>query len=114
MATPDRARKLLVRSALATSATAAVFIGAGNLATLDAHVLDSALQPASEFAAPSTSAGAALPVIQHVAPSLTIVRASGSAGSTSASTRIQPPAAVQMAAPVRIPRPVLQRSRASR
>lgn len=113
MATSDRARKLLVRSALASSATAAVFIGAGNLATLDAHVLDSAPQFAGEAAANPSSA-TTLPVIQHVAPSLTVVRAPGSTASASASTRIQPPAAVQLSAPVRIPRPVLQRSRASR
>lgn len=110
MANPDRTRKLLIRSALASSATAAVFIGAGNLATLDARVLDSAQQPASEALVQTSAEAAQQPGIQHVAPSLTIVRASGSTQTSS----VQAPSTRQMSAPVMVRRPVMQRGRASR
>ena len=50
MANPDRARKLFVRSALVTSTTIATFVGAQNLAMLDATRLETMLTPSPEVA----------------------------------------------------------------
>lgn len=108
MANTDRARKLLVRTALVTSTTIATLIGAQNLAMLDARAFqgiemadtntdqeiivvtpDAIRTPLPvERAAPNMT-------ILHAAPSITILRQSGQIStSQTASTSplsIQPP-----------------------
>ena len=104
MANTDRARKLMVRSALATSATIATFVGAQNLAMLDMRqfVLDPALTSEGETAAPvaatptlvsptpvpTVAAVAPTLVIRHAAPSILILRPG--AGRQVSTVAIQP------------------------
>lgn len=138
MANPDRARKLLVRSALVTSATIATFVGAQNLAMLDATRLEAIFTPSPEpvivnplleITTPIPVAHAAPDlVIQQAAPSIIILRRSGQVGESavnanqvassggSSAVVIQPPAPAEVAAPapVIIQQPVVQSSRSSR
>lgn len=133
MANTDRARKLLVRTALVTSTTIATIVGAQNLAMLDANQF-------LATATPSTADGIAFspntmptPVeivqtapeitILQAAPGIIILRQSGEVsaaasvtGSPNSSTPIQPPIAAQIAAPdpVIVQQPVPQRSQSSR
>jgi hypothetical protein len=133
MANTDRARKLLVRTALVTSTTIATLVGAQNFAMLDARSFQAATpdpvtQPNDivvvtpvatrtpvfvERAAPDIT-------ILHAAPSITILRQSGqitmSQPVTASVTSIQPPAPSQITAPdpVVVQQPVPQSSRSSR
>ncbi len=132
MANPDRTRKLLVRSALVTSTTIATFIGAQNLAMLDATRLEAMLTPSPEAAivnllpenttpVPVVHAASDL-VIQQAAPSIIILRRAGQTGeaavspAVSSSVVIQPPAPAEVAAPapVIIQQRIVQSSRSSR
>ncbi len=123
MANTDRARKLLVRSALATSATIATFVGAQNLAMLDtrqfllpelapveltsvvtletAAKAATAVTPVPTFAAPASP----VPVIRLAAPSIIVLRpAQPNALPTAATTMvIQPP----VPAVISVPQPVI-------
>jgi hypothetical protein len=129
MANTDRARKLLVRSAMATSATIATFVGAQNLAMLDTRMIALTLTPSAESAV--VSPAAAMPqtaaptlLIQKSAPSVIVLRQpqttnqmvsyqSSAQGNVMA---IQPPVPAQMSAPspVIVQQPVQQSSRSSR
>lgn len=135
MANPDRTRKLLVRSALVTSVTIATFVGAQNLAMLDATRLEAIFTPSPEapIINPLPEVTTPVPVvraapdlvIQQTAPSIIILRRAGDAavaanpvvnpvgGST---VGIQPPAPAEVAAPapVIVQQPVVQSSRSSR
>ena len=141
MANTDRARKLLVRTALVTSTTIATLIGAQNLAMLDARDFQ------TETPAPGTESNEVVVVtplatrtpaaieraapditIMNVAPSITILRQSGQVNTSqpvaASVTRIQPPAPSQITAPnpvvnaapnpVVVPQPVPPRSQSSR
>ncbi len=126
MANTDRARKLLVRSALVTSTTIATFVGAQNLAMLDTRLIsltatpfaESAAEvpalvvPTSEVMASVTSMPQAVAptlMIQKAAPSIIVLRQSQQqAASPIVSSHspaqgnamvIQPPVPAQMAAP---------------
>ena len=132
MANTDRARKLLVRTALVTSTTIATLIGAQNFAMLDARDFQMDLTPSSEpnDVVVVTPAVTRTPVqveraapnitILHAAPSITILRQSGqittAQGVVANVTGIQPPVPAQITAPdpVVVQQPVPQRSRASR
>jgi hypothetical protein len=105
MANVDRARKLLVRTALVTSSTIATLIGAQDLALLDRRQIEQALTPTTEPTipvAPATSIPAAIE-ITHAAPSVTILRRPGQTGPVqpppAQAALIQPPAPVQLAPP---------------
>jgi hypothetical protein len=104
MANVDRARKLLVRTALVTSSTIATLIGAQDLALLDRRQIEQALTPPLPTVAPATSIPAS-PTIEiiHAAPSVTILRRPGQTGPLqpppAQSAAIQPPAPVQLAPP---------------
>jgi hypothetical protein len=136
MATTDRARKLLVRTAFVTSTTIATLVGAQNLAMLDAkQLLPTDVNPnqsttglqATDTAVPlsitSTTTDA---TIVQAAPSITILRQSGqqavfsqptipAVSNTNRATVIQPPSA-QVAAPqaVVVQQAVRQRTRSSK
>ncbi len=127
MANNDRTRKLLVRSAMVSSVTIATLVGAQNLALLDASRFAS--MTASSFDATVAPVDAAIVVplvatvtpltlpkpasdvvIQLAAPSMIILRQSGTVAvsatdgqtqnPTTVNTRvIQPPVAAQIAAP---------------
>lgn len=122
MANPDRARKLLIRSALVTSSTIATFIGAQNLAMLDTRQFGVTQTPAPEAAVilplPDGSAVTAPPVqqvapalmIRKAAPSIIVLRQSqpqavtnpssvGQSPVQASTSLIQPPAPAQIAAP---------------
>lgn len=137
MANPDRARKLFVRSALVTSTTIATFVGAQNLAMLDATRLETMLTPSPEVAIVTRLPETTMPVpveraapnlvIQQAAPSIIILRHAGQpsevAVSGSATVNrggdavvIQPPAPAEIAAPapVIVQQPMVQSSRSSR
>lgn len=138
MANPDRARKLLVRSALVTSTTIATFVGAQNLAMLDATRLETMLTPSPEVAIVNSLPETTTPVpvervvpalvIQQVAPSIIILRRAGQGGEAAVSANppgspgassavvIQPPAPAEIAAPapVIVQQPMVQSSRSSR
>lgn len=129
MSNTDRARKLLVRSALVTSATVATVIGAQNLATLDARELALTPTPLSDTVLVEVSTPAAVErvapsiIIQHAAPSIIVLRQSGQQNSAvsviqsgATTSSIQPPAPVQVTAPepVIVQQPVVQSSRSSR
>ncbi|MCL4248454.1 MAG: hypothetical protein KJ065_09950 [Anaerolineae bacterium] len=117
MANVDRARKLLVRTALVTSSTIATLIGAQNLALQDTSKSEPALTPTAEPAGIPTTALVA-PVeptaitqasptiaINHAAPNVVILRRAGQAGPIQQSApavqaaSIQPPVPVEAAAP---------------
>jgi len=118
MANPDRTRKLLVRSALVTSATIATFVGAQNLAMLDATRLEAMFTPTP---VPVVHAAPDL-VIQQAAPSIIILRRAGQTGDVAVNPAaslpvvIQPPAPAEVAvpAPVIVQQPIIQSSRSSR
>ncbi len=134
MANPDRARKLLVRSALVTSTTIATFVGAQNLAMLDATRLEAMFTPAPEAAIVNLLTEITTPVpvvraapdlvIQQAAPSIIILRRAGETGDAAISANpggrsaagIQPPVPSEIAvpAPVIVQQPVVQSSRSSR
>ncbi|MFN8528888.1 MAG: hypothetical protein U0670_09780 [Anaerolineae bacterium] len=114
MANPDRARKLLVRSALVTSATIATFVGAQNLAMLDATQLEAVFTPSPSAAVVNPLPEITTPVaivnaapglvIQQSAPSIIILRRAGQStgavnNGSSASVGFQPPAPAEIAAP---------------
>ncbi|PJF43683.1 MAG: hypothetical protein CUN55_07805 [Phototrophicales bacterium] len=140
MTNTDRARKLLIRSALVTSTTIATLIGAQNLAVLDARNF----QVDTSLSSKSNEVGVVIPsdmptpvqieqvapsvTIQHAAPSVIILRQSGQLSTSKPSvanvTSIQPPVPSQIQppvpsqinppAPVVVQQPVQQRSRSSR
>ncbi len=139
MANPDRARKLLVRSALVTSATIATFVGAQSLAMLDASQLEAIFTPSPEaISNPLPEVSTPLPVqqvapeltIQQAAPSIIILRRAGQPNSGAApSSTIQPPAQIAVPNPVLmqpptgqiaapnpqiVQQPIVQSSRSSR
>lgn len=144
MANPDRARKLLMRTALVTSSTIATLIGAQNLAMLDASRWQqsatpsqdtSVLLPVAVTAVPQGTAiaGTEAVAIQQAAPSITILRQpgqvqaaspaqSGGSAPTNHTAQIQPPSPVQLAAPApqviqqpqAVYQPVPQQGRSSR
>ncbi len=116
MANTDRARKLLVRSALVTSTTIATFVGAQNLAMLDTRLISLTLTPSAESAAVVPASVTSMPqavaptlMIQRAAPSIIVLRQSQQqAASPIVSSHspaqgnamvIQPPVPAQMAAP---------------
>lgn len=135
MANHDRARKLLVRSALVTSATIATAIGAENLALLDANNLNLKLTPNAAQTAlnPDPAAAASAPIqqaapdliIRRAAPNLVVLRHAGQQTGSSAvvnnaatapsTTLIQPPASAQISipSPVVVQLPVFQTSQSS-
>ena len=77
MANTDRTRKLLVRTALATSTTIATVVGAQNFAMLDTQQgLFNNTPSAAQAPLPITHAAPNL-TIMHVAPSITVLRQSG-------------------------------------
>jgi hypothetical protein len=129
MANPDRTRKLLVRSALVTSATIATFVGAQNLAMLDATRLEALFTPEAVVVNPLAEITTPVPVvraapdlvIQQAAPSIIILRRAGDAAVSvnpggSSPVVIQPPAPAEVAAPapVIVQQPIVQSSRSSR
>jgi len=132
MANTDRARKLLVRTALVTSTTIATLVGAQNFAMLDARDFQIDTSPSSEpnEVVVVTPAATRTPVavqqaapgitILQAAPSITILRQSGQVSTvqpvTASVTSIQPPAPSQITAPnpVIIQQPAPQRSQSSR
>lgn len=138
MANPDRTRKLLVRSALVTSATIATFVGAQNLAMLDATRIEAlftpspeptVLNPLPEVTTPVPVLQAAPDlVIQQAAPSIIILRRAGQSADAAVSLNpaanasgsspvvIQPPAPAEVAAPapVIVQQPVVRSGRSSR
>jgi hypothetical protein len=134
MANSDRTRKLLVRSALVTSTTIATFVGAQNLAMLDATRLEAMFTPSPEatLVNPLPEITTPVPVvpaapsltIQQAAPSIVILRHAGEAafhanpevnpdGST---VVIQPPIPSEISAPIPVivQQPIVQSSRSSR
>jgi len=118
MANTDRARKLLVRTALVTSTTIATLFGAQNFAMLDARDFQPEIPDlnaesnevvvvtpvATRTPAPVERAAPSIE-IRTAAPSITILRQAGDTSSlntspvTRANSVIQPPAPVEMAAP---------------
>ncbi|MCA9903946.1 MAG: hypothetical protein KC547_08820, partial [Anaerolineae bacterium] len=117
MANVDRARKLLVRTALVTSSTIATLIGAQNLALQDTSTSEPAPTPTTEPAGIPTTVPV-VPVeptaitqasptitINHAAPNVVILRRAGQAGPVQQSApvvqaaSIQPPVPVEAAAP---------------
>lgn len=133
MANTDRARKLLVRTALATSATIATLVGAQNLAMLDASQLNMTETAVAQNAGEVSPVGTATPVtinhtapaltILHVAPGIVILRQSGQAATAkpvtvaaNATGSFQPPVPAQVTVPqpVIVQQPIRQRSRSSR
>ena len=131
MANTDRARKLLVRTALVTSTTIATIVGAQNLAMLDANQFLPTDTPATENVSALLPNATPTPMkivqaapeitIFRAAPGIVILRQSGeitrtfpSAGSST--TAIQPPTAARITAPdpVIVQQFVPQRSHSSR
>jgi hypothetical protein len=131
MANTDRARKLLVRTALVTSTTIATIVGAQNLAMLDANQFLARLTPATVDGmafSPNTmptpveivQAAPEITILQ-AAPSIIILRQSGEVSAAlpvtgSTNNSIQPPIPAQITAPdpVIVQQPVPQQSRSSR
>ena len=113
MASTDRARKLIVRSAMATSATIALFIGAQNLAMLDTRLIST---PSVQSVAMASTAPTLL--IQKSTPSVIVLRQPQTTNqmvSYQSSTQgnamvIQPPVPAQVV----VQQPVQQHSRSSR
>lgn len=133
MANTDRARKLLVRTALVTSTTIATLIGAQNLAMLDASQFLATETPVTDNVDALLPGGTNTPVavmraapeltILQAAPSIIILRQSGEVsaalplnGGANSNTTIQPPIPAQISAPnpVIVQQPVPQPSRSSR
>lgn len=90
MANPDRARKLLIRTALATGSTIATLLGAQNLALLDSALFQpTTLLPAEPAATTITSTlvpAQTTPdlIIQQAAPNFVILRHANPSGNSSA------------------------------
>ncbi len=132
MANSDRARKLLIRTALATSATIATLIGAQNLAMLDASQFQSSptpeadgsltSQPDAVFALPMLEAGGAgtafasatVPTtlvvqatpditIMQAVPNIVILRHAGNTAPRITTTSTSNPVVQQPAAPQIVP-----------
>ncbi len=113
MANADRARKMLIRTALVTSTTIATLVGAQNLAMLDSRQIEQLITPTAQqvMTQSPASTSAAVPTltqaptfeIDHVAPGITILRRPGQTGAVQSAdtqvTDIQPPNPVQLAAP---------------
>lgn len=130
MANPDRARKLLVRTAIVTTSTIATLFGAQNLAMLDARDFQISPTPAELILLPvptdsgitsATMQGIAPGVtLQQSAPNITILRQSGQIQPSSlvvnAQAPIMPPQPAQISAPqpVIVQQPVAQTSRSTR
>lgn len=133
MANTDRARKLLVRTALVTSTTVATIVGAQNLAMLDASRFLATQTPLTDNTVVLSPVETATPVgviraapeitILQAAPSIIILRQSGElsaalpvTGGTNSNTTIQPPNPSQITAPnpLIVQQPVPQQSRSSR
>lgn len=133
MANTDRARKLLVRTALVTSTTIATIVGAQNLAMLDASQFLATQTPAIENVAVLSPIETTTPVaviqtapeitILQAAPRIIILRQPGRVstalpvtGSINTNNAIQPPIPARIVAPnpVIVQQPVPQRSRSSR
>lgn len=133
MANTDRARKLLVRTALVTSTTIATIVGAQNLAMLDASQFLATQTPITDNVVAFSPSETNTPVavvrsapeltILQAAPSIIILRQSGEAsaappviGSTITNNAIQPPIPAQITAPdpVIVQQPIPQQSRSSR
>jgi hypothetical protein len=124
MTNTDRTRKLLVRTALVTSTTIATIVGSQNLAILDANRFLATETPAAGTVIAPTPVEVVLSApeltISQAAPSIIILRQSGTVrpvtGSTNSNTAIQPPVPAQIAAPdpVIIQQPIPQQSRSSR
>lgn len=143
MANTDRARKLLVRTALVTSTTIATLIGAQNFAMLDARdfQMNTKTDGSAELVVVTPSATITPAAITRSAPGITVIQAAPSitilrqAGQVTTSQQnapaavsapgvasIQPPAPSQLAAPqpVVVQQPAVvqqavpQRSRSSR
>lgn len=115
MANTDRARKLFIRSVLATGATIATFVGAQNLAMLDRQAGPDA--PASVTAAmPATIE----PLIRRAAPAIIVLRPADSTAAQRPSSSLRqiaiaPPVPVAAGpAPAIVPQPVRQSSRSTR
>lgn len=133
MANTDRARKLLVRTALVTSTTIATIVGAQNLAMLDANQFLTtetlvtgnliALSPNTTPTPVELVRSAPELTILQASPSIIILRQSGEVsaalpvtGNTSINNAIQPPSPAQITAPdpVIVQQLVPQQSRSSR
>ncbi|HEX2905790.1 MAG TPA: hypothetical protein VHO69_02940 [Phototrophicaceae bacterium] len=135
MANTDRARKLLVRTALVTSTTMATMIGAQNLAMLDAKQFQPTVTPVVENVAalaPAATPTAVIAVMQampeitivRAAPSIIVLRQSGQVqalppvvtSGTNPANGIQPPVPAQLAAPdpIIVQQPVPQVSQSTR
>lgn len=126
----DRTRKMIVRTALVTSTTIATLVGAQNLAMLDVAHSSQALAQSPDPVAMVVTPSASSVGIQQTAPSIVILRSAGQGQSqpqsVAATSNIQPPNPVQLAAPqpqviqqpAAVPQPipqvVPQRSRSSR
>lgn len=133
MANTDRARKLLVRTALVTSTTIATIVGAQNLAMLDASQFLATQTPVTDNLVALSPIETNTPVavirdaheitILQAAPSIIILRQSGEVsaalpvtGSTNTNNPIQPPVPAQITVPdpVIVQQPIPQQSRSSR
>lgn len=114
MANNERGRKLLIRSAMVTGTTIATLVGTSNLAMLDARALQATLTPsdtANDAALITESAPQSVDTdifntsptitISHTAPSITILRQSGSSQQIASAnnTVIQPPQPAEIAPP---------------
>lgn len=129
MANTDRARKLMVRTALTTSTTIATLVGAQSLAMLDAHDSQTPVPSPAQVNEPTNEAVVVMPTateilmpaatdtsvpvarvapeinILHVAPSITVLRQPEDVNvqlpepEQASMTVIQPPAPVELAAP---------------
>ncbi|MEQ8677224.1 MAG: hypothetical protein RLP44_09460 [Aggregatilineales bacterium] len=131
MANTDRTRKLLVRTALATSTTIATLVGAQNFAMLDTRdfqLTDNELLETVGINTTSDSTNMTIAhsapqiTIMHVAPSITVLRQSGQTTATTTQAvamnpvNIQPPVPSQITVPqpVVVQQPRAQRSRSTR
>ena len=131
MANTDRTRKLLVRTALATSTTIATLVGAQNFAMLDTRdfqLTDNELLETVGINTTSDSTNMTIAhsapqiTIMHVAPSITVLRQSGQTTATTTQAvamnpvNIQPPVPSQITVPqpVVVQQPRAQRSRTTR
>lgn len=113
MAQTDRNRKLIVRTALATSSTIATLVGAQSLVMLDAA------QFQQDAALTAAETGAANNEVISAAPGITILRQSGQntttqSNSAATTTSIQPPNPVQITGPTIVQQPFSFRTRSSR
>lgn len=133
MSNADRARKMLVRTALVTSATVATLIGAQSLAMLDARaVLNSdvpdptasqrVLVVTPEWSGATAEVKSTTPEvnIQVASPSITILRQSGALSTAKPNVtsvnQLRPPSASLIVAPepVILQQPAPERGRSSR